>query len=154
MNEAVNWANAAAEIEQLALEELKMYRQLEGLMARQREAVDREDTEQLMKVVGVKQSVLERIGAIQKAVGPVKTSWADHAGQFEPEVRQRIETTFRQTGESIKAILEIEDETRRRLESRRDGMMGQIRNIDRGRQASKAYGYAAAPPEGTIERKG
>lgn len=154
MTDSANWASAAVEIEQLAAEELKMYRQLHGLMTRQREAVDREDTEQLMKVVGVKQSVLERIGAIQKAVGPVKTQWADHADQFEQGVRERIETTFRQTGELIKSILEIEDETQRRLATRRDGMMGQIKTIDRSRQASKAYGFAAPPAKGSIEREG
>jgi flagellar biosynthesis/type III secretory pathway chaperone len=59
-------------LEEASAEELKLYRQLAGLVDRQAEAVDRGDTEQLMKVVGVKQSVLEQIEALQQTTGPAK----------------------------------------------------------------------------------
>ncbi|MFW5798058.1 MAG: flagellar export chaperone FlgN [Planctomycetota bacterium] len=143
----------AEQLVRLAAEELKLYRQLASLLERQIEAIDRQDNDQLMKVVALKQGVLERAGEVGKTLSPWKTDWEARRGELPEEARTCMEEAFRETGQLLEGILRDEDQCRTRLESRRSELVPQMQRMNQVRRASKAYG-SGGPDKGIIEREG
>jgi hypothetical protein len=123
-----------------------LYGQLDALSERQRAVIEDDDADRLLSILGERQTIVDRIAMTNRDLEPVRVAWERLLERVRPECRSDV--ARRLEGLSVLAgrIAQRDDEDRRKLESRRNAIAGELASMNTSRRAVSAYGRPAAPP--------
>jgi len=140
-------------LKELLLAERQLYGQLREMTLHQQSCVERGDQNGLLSAVGEKQGVIDQLGQLEEELKGVKSDWQAARKTFEPVLLAELEEIIGQIGESIKGLLELEDECRRHLEDRRQEMLDRMKTVRNGKAAAKGYSPGSAGGSRFFDRK-
>ena len=130
-------------------EQVECYGRLAKLADLQHEHVQHGRTEDLLDVLGRRQEVLDRIGALERVIVPAKRAWPAYAGGLRPEQRALAETLLSETRRLLEQITAADMSDCLVLQQRKMNLGRQIsqtaaaKTVNR-RVAVGAYGAQAA----------
>ncbi|MGE5609852.1 MAG: hypothetical protein ACM359_11395 [Bacillota bacterium] len=128
----------------LALEQqVECYRRLAKLAAVQHEHVQREQTEELLQVLGHRQEVLEQITRLERTLAPVKKQWGTYAGRLDRAERARAEAMLGETRELLEQITTADRNDALVLQQRKINLGRQINQAAAAKQVNRNYAMAA-----------
>src|SRR3712207_715595 len=114
----------------LALEEqLGCYRRLAKLAEIQHEHVRQSRTEQVLEVLGQRQTVLDDVARLEQTIGPAKRGWREYVATLGAEDRNNAEQLLAETRRLLEEITTAD---------RNDAMVLQQRKLNVGRQINQA----------------
>ena len=127
-----------------ALEDLvTCYRRLGKLAEVQHEYVQREQTEELLGLLGMRQEVLNRIGVLEEVIVPAKKEWSDYLGRLGEEGRAKAETMLSETRRLLEEITTADRNDAMVLQQRKISLGRQIKAASSARQVNRTYAAAA-----------
>ena len=127
-------------------EQVGCYRRLAKLAAIQHEHVVREQTESLIEVLKSRQEVLERIGTLERLVGPAKKSWNAFVDPMSGEKRAKAEELLGETKRLLEEITISDQNDVLVLQQRKLNLGRQINQASAARQVNRTYAAAAYGP--------
>jgi hypothetical protein len=119
------------------------YRQLAKLADLQHGFVQEGQTEQLLDVLGKRQSVLDQIAALERTIGPSKRRWADYAAALPPAARGEAESLLAETRRLLESITAADRDDALVLQQRKLNLGRQINQAASARQVNRSYAASA-----------
>ena len=110
-------------------EQVGCYRRLAKLARIQHEHIQQSQTDALLEVLKSRQTVLDEIGRLERAVAPVQQSWNEFAKSLEEPNRGRAEALVTEARELLREITECD---------RNDVLVLQQRTLNLGKQINQA----------------
>ena len=123
--------------------QLDCYRKLAKLAEIQHEHVRQGRTEQLLDVLGARQSVLKEIADYEHVIAPAKRQWEDYAAKLTTEGRQEAEALLAETRALLERITSADRDDALVLQQRKLNIGKQIQQATSARQINKTYATAA-----------
>jgi hypothetical protein len=143
----------AAELLRSLQEQLDRYQDVKRLAERQRQMIEANDSEGLMRLLAEKQEQIARIGAIAAASASLRESWERERDAASPALRQRLEKTAEDLRAVLAEIVAIEDQGQAAILGAREAAGEAITKLQKGKAMHKAYGSGPRPPGGRIGDK-
>lgn len=136
-------------------EQVGCYRSLAKLAGRQHEYVQNDQTEQLLEVLREREGVLDRLAALEKAVGPARRDWANFAGGLSPGQRQRGEAMMSEARALLAEITEGDERDALALQQRKHRVGSEIRATASSAAVNRSYAASAygRPRVGGIDQR-
>ena len=130
------------------LEQRQIYLELEEHTRRQGEILLGGRTEEILALARAKESILERVERIETSIAPLKERWRSDRESLPAVVRDEVESALDGLHDTLAALISLEGEQQRSVESARLETAEELRKIDGGRRVHQAYSApnAAAPP--------
>jgi FlgN protein len=125
-------------------EQLTLCRGLDALSQRQSQAVARSDTDGLLRVLGERGVIIDRVGTINRLLEPfreAKASAMQHVAQ--PE-RDSISRSIAAIADLVERVQTRDDADKRMIEQQRSAAASELTELSRARGAVRAYGGSAA----------
>lgn len=119
------------------------YRRLAKLAEQQHELVQREQTEQLLQVLTLRQAELDQLAAHARAIAPAKARWAEYLAQLPPADRGRAQGLMAETKALLERITAADKNDVLVLQQRKLNLGRQIGQATAGRTVNRAYAAAA-----------
>jgi len=138
--EAVDPAGVVASFETMA----RLYRSLWRLSQRQRRLIETGDTAALMRVLGARQAILDRLKEIQPGVERAVEGWRSQGSAMAAPIRQRIRELLDETSDLLKRVMAADTEDSQRLAVRRATVADRLDRQQQVEQAARAYRAASA----------
>ena len=127
-------------IEKLNLE-LEVYTGLRDLSRRQMTIVEGgADINELLRIVGLKQALIDETDKLERIVGPIKREWTEISERLSSDARESIKGLLRRIQEVLREVVELENRARAILECRKEETGREINRVGKGARANKAYG--------------
>ncbi len=123
--------------------------QLYELAQRQSVLIDSSDMTQLLKVLAAKQHLIEAVRVIEKQLEPFHRQDPDARRWRSPEDRARCADHAAACGELLKQVMEMEKESERTLQAKRNRVAHQLEAAHAGGLARGAYHAQERPDEMT-----
>jgi hypothetical protein len=123
-----------------------LYRQLQELAARQSELVDGRDPEMLLRVLAGRQRLIDRLGAIDKELEPIRGDWQRIAQTLPAAQREEALALVASVQEILGEILARDERDTKTLGSQQQQVAAQIRATTAGKKMNAAYARQAGPP--------
>ena len=119
------------------------YRRLAKLAEIQHEHVQQARTEQLLEVLGLRQEVLEQVGACERAIAPAKRQWGEYVASLAPGERKEAETLMAETRRLLEEVTTADRNDALVLQQRKLSLGSQIGKATAARQVNRNYAAAA-----------
>lgn len=132
--------SAFRQIVSLLDEHRRLYQQLDGLSTRQAELIDADDADGLLAVLTERQSVIELLDHGQRKLGPARGDWERLSGEVSADDRDHVRLLLSDVTELAARIAARDEDDRRRMEARRDGIADEMLSLTKSRKAFAAYG--------------
>src|SRR5258706_1596813 len=127
-----------------ALEDLLgCYRRLGKLAEVQHEYVEREQTEELLGLLSLRQEVLDRIGILEETIGPLKKDSSAYLDRLGNNGRAQAEKLLSETRRLLEDITTADRNDAMVLQQRKISLGRQIRAASAARQVNRTYATAA-----------
>lgn len=128
-------------------EQRGVFERLEELARSQGELIEQDRTEELLALMGERQELIERAGAIAGELQPMRAGWDAIAGDASDAERAAVAGLARAVDALIGRIVEADRRDEQRLGARRAELSMELGGLSRGRSASNAYaGPSGARP--------
>lgn len=128
--------------------QLALFRRLDTLSRRQREAVSAGDTDRLLGVLGERQEVIDELERLGEQLRPIRRGWDSMLDRLPVNRRAEVRERLDALADLAAAIAARDEADRRVLEERRGVIAGEANTLGRARDAAGAYavpGAAASP---------
>jgi hypothetical protein len=119
------------------------YERLAKLAAQQHEHVQQGRTEQLLEVLGRRQEVLDRLGALERVVGPAKRQWTQFLQTLPAAESAEAERLLAETRRLLEGITAADCNDVLVLQQRKLNLGRQINQAASARQVNRNYAAAA-----------
>jgi hypothetical protein len=127
-----------------ALEDLVgCYRRLGKLAEVQHEYVEREQTEELLGLLSLRQEVLDRIGILEETIDPLKKDSSAYLDRLGSNGRVQAEKLLSETRRLLEEITTADRNDAMVLQQRKISLGRQIRAASAARQVNRTYATAA-----------
>jgi hypothetical protein len=113
--------------------------QLESLSARQSEAVRAGDTDVLLRVLGQRQSIVDRVSQINASLEPFRSQKESLLGRLGPAQRDGVVQKVGRIAALVESVRARDDADRASLEKQRSRVADELAGLTRGRGAAAAY---------------
>ncbi|MFG0328223.1 MAG: hypothetical protein ACF8SC_13270 [Phycisphaerales bacterium JB037] len=128
-------------------EQREVFERLEELARSQGELIDQDRTEELLTLMGERQELIERAGAISGELQPMRARWDTIAEDASDADREAVARLAEAVDALIARIVEADRRDEQRLGARRAELSLELGGLSRGRSASNAYaGRTPATP--------
>jgi hypothetical protein len=124
---------------------LGLLSELRNVAMHQSEAVDKQDLGELLQLLGRKQSLMDRLLAIQDLLRPFQQEDPETRQWSSPERRASCQTTKRKCDQWLQEILVMEQRAMEVMSSHRDAVSGQLVQATDAMRLSRAYGFESDP---------
>ena len=125
------------------LAQVDCYQRLTKLAAQQHEHVQQGRTEQLLEVLGQRQEVLDRLGALERVVAPAKRQWTQFVQTLPAADRTEAERLLAETRRLLEDITAADCNDVLVLQQRKLNLGRQISQAASARQVNRNYAAAA-----------
>ena len=115
---------------------------------RQRDVISASDSEALLKILGMRQRLVNELMRINRQLAPSKDDWEQIRVGLSADEREKVETTVSAVREELSWILNADQKDSESLSVRRGTIAREMATLDSARRAVSAYqpvGTAAAP---------
>jgi hypothetical protein len=112
---------------------------LDSLSARQTEAVGIGDTDGLLRILGQRQTLVDRVAAIGTALEPFREKRDGLLGRLAPTQREGIVQRVGKIAALVESVRARDDRDRMVLEKMRSGVADELANLTRVKGAAAAY---------------
>lgn len=141
IGEPVEWAPRLASILD---EQRRVCLELEQLSTQQAEWIQNGDTGSLMRVLGERQELINRLSHLNSELEPYRREWDWCMSRLPGEERTQMESAARELRVLVDRIWARDEEDRKALERQRSAVSAELTNLSRGRVAMNAYGIRPA----------
>ncbi|MEO0511694.1 MAG: hypothetical protein AAF108_02205 [Planctomycetota bacterium] len=124
----------------LVREQDALYAALEGLCARQRDAIEAGQTDELLAVLGERQGVIDEIVSVGEALGPLSAEWDRLVAEMPAEARGETQTLLGRIEGRMRSIAEHDEADQSSLRRHRETLSGVSAKARRTSGAVRAYG--------------
>jgi len=135
----------ARRMAELLQQQRETYLRLRELADTQRQAIETDQPEDLLRILGRRQQLITELTEINTALEPFRSRWSDLRRQLPAAERMKVGELIEEVQRLLEGILELDrgdcDELQRRTEQFRRNAVG----TTRGRMMNAAYAAAAAP---------
>lgn len=115
---------------------------LEALSVRQSATLDGADTDALLRILAQRQTILDRVTVINRALAPFRARKEELLARLGPPDRERVARTVGAIAAHVDSVRVRDDQDRRTLERMRTAVADELASLSRARGAAAAY----APP--------
>lgn len=115
------------------------YQQLQQLSHQQRALVDGSDPEGLLRLLGGRQRLINRLTVIDKELQPLRQRWQEIAESMDAHDRERALALVRQVQEILQDILKHDQADSKSLEQKKDEVASEIKKASQGKRMNQAY---------------
>ncbi len=132
---------------ELLEEQRTCYRQLKALAEKQRKLISDEDPEALLKILGERQQLVDRLTELNRELQPFRQEWAGTYTQMKSDRRQYVQEVLDEINTLLGSIMLMDKEDSRLLSARKESIRQQVVQTASGRMANTAYAahaYAGA----------
>ncbi|HZW09269.1 MAG TPA: hypothetical protein VFF69_05135 [Phycisphaerales bacterium] len=123
-----------------------LFTRLDALSREQGRLVRDEATDELLRVLGRRQELVEALEKASRETEPYRTRWDEVLAGAGPALRDRIRAQVERLAELAAGIASRDDADRREIERKRDQLAGELAGVGRVRGAVAAYGPGRARP--------
>jgi hypothetical protein len=128
----------------LALEQqVSCYQRLAKLAELQHEHVQQNHTESLLEVLGKRQSILDQVAQLDRAIAAARRQWSQYAAKLDPPSRDRAEYLLGETRRLLEQITNADRADAMVLQQRKLNLGRQIHQATAARQVNRNYATAA-----------
>ena len=124
-------------------QQVACYQRLAKLAELQHVYVQQGQTEQLLDVLGQRQTVLNELAVLERTVRPAKGAWAAFAAALPPDRRARAEAHLAETRRLLEQITAADRNDTLVLQQRQLTLGKQINQAAAARQVNRSYAAAA-----------
>jgi len=135
--------DTGSELIHLLTQQRLLYRQLKELTAKQSSLVDGADPEMLLRVLGDRQRLLDKLSAIDRRLQPIRKDWRQIAGNLPAAQKAEAQRLIGQVREILGEIITRDRHDSEALSSRQQKIAGEIRAASAGKKVHKAYAQSA-----------
>ncbi len=128
-----------AELKKLLAQQVIYYRELEGYSKDQGDMVARGDTESLISLLGSRQKVLDRLGAIADQMAVYRASWQDLWDGLGENDRKLVGGLVDASEDLLKGIIERDELDKANLSAAKDAIENQVQKTQNRGAAMNAY---------------
>lgn len=125
-------------------EQETLFVRLDALSKRQRALVEEERTDELLRLLTERQTVIDAVGGIAREVQPYRDRWEAVLAEASAEQRERFSEQIERVAELASRVAARDDADRKLMEQRRDTLAGELAGAGRARGAVAAYGGGKA----------
>ncbi len=130
---------SADEVIGLLTRQRELYGRLKGLAYMQRELVENNDPEMLLKVLANRQKIINQLTAVDKQLKPIRANWKEVSGKFSELERQRVNMLVDEVKKTIEEILSRDKADTDALTVKKDQVATELKKVRTCRQMSNAY---------------
>jgi hypothetical protein len=123
--------------------QIACYRRLAKLAERQRELIQLGQTEQLLQLLGMRQSELDQLSAHERSLAPAKKQWKVYLATLAEPARQRAEAMMTETRTLLEQITAADKNDVLTLQQQKLNLGRQINQTSANRSVNRAYATAA-----------
>ncbi len=116
-----------------------LYQQLFALGSQQSDFVEVGDAEQLLKVLGQRQHLIDQLQEIGTTLKPFRDAWPATWSRLTPDVKDRITRILDDIQKLIEQIMSKDEEDRVALTQHRSDMADQLQQVGQGTALNRAY---------------
>jgi hypothetical protein len=120
-----------------------LYRQLQQLAAKQSELVDGNDPEMLLRLLGGRQRLIDRLAGIDRELEPIRRDWQEVAQALPAAQRDEALGLVASVQEILGEILARDERDTRTLQGQQQRVAGEIRGATTGKRMNQAYAQSA-----------
>lgn len=145
----VTIARVAEAVVSLLRRQVALYERLEQFAERQRLFVSREDTQQLLSLLGERQRISTELAEISGRLEPVRRDWSSFRERMDAGAREEAERLWHESKTLLKRVLDRDEEDARVLAARKELVGRSLQSTRGAADALGAYGRktpAGAPP--------
>lgn len=126
----------------------EVYERLELLSLSQAQLIHEDQTDELLAVLGQRQSLIEQLTALNDELAPFTERWSELASRLSEQHREDLRQRFDEVGRLVESITRRDESDRRALEVRRSSVGSELQSLTRSRGAVAAYSRAQTPAGG------
>ncbi|MFA9478639.1 flagellar export chaperone FlgN [Phycisphaerales bacterium AB-hyl4] len=132
------------------------YAQLKQLADRQAALIAEGETEQLLGVLAQRQQLVDELGRLSEEIAPYRERWAQLSASLGDGDRQRVNALIESVEGLIEQIIEQDDRDRQQLQTAREQVGNQVKQVHHAGRAVNAYRAApvAGPGARFTDRRG
>ena len=123
----------------------EIYERLELISLSQAQLISEDQTDDLLSVLGQRQSLIEQLSALNDELAPFAERWNELAPRLSEEHREALRQRFDDVGRLVESITRRDEGDRRALEARRSTVGNELQSLTRSRGAVAAYARAQTP---------
>jgi predicted nuclease with TOPRIM domain len=135
-----------ARLAELLEQQESLFLRLDALSRRQSQLVLDEQTDDLLRVLGERQELVEALEQASREAEPYRRRWDEVLAAAAPAQRERIRAQVERLAQLAAEIAARDDADRREIERRRDRLAGDLAGVGRVRGAVAAYGPVRQRP--------
>jgi len=123
-----------------------LFRRLHALSLEQGRLVQEEQTDELLHVLGNRQKIVDELQQVSGKLEPFRDQWEQVLATARTEQREKYTMQVQVLGELAANIAARDDEDRKLLAKRRDGLAEDLSGVGRVQGAVAAYGPSSSRP--------
>jgi flagellar biosynthesis/type III secretory pathway chaperone len=133
----------------------RLYKQLQGLGAEQKQLVQSGDPERLLGLMSQRQRLIDELTQVSGELEPYRAKWDEHWAALDGESRARVGDLVRQVQDRLEQIMKQDEEDRATLAARRTQTAGDLQRMRQGASVNRAYApKVGAPVSRYADRQG
>lgn len=123
-------------------EQETLFVRLDALSKRQQSLVESERTDELLRVLTERQTVIDGIAGLARELQPFRDQWEAVLAEAKPEQRDRLAQQVERMADLAALVATRDDADRKLMERRRDSLAGELAGTGRSKGAVAAYAGA------------
>lgn len=123
----------------------EIYERLELLSLSQARLISDDQTDDLLAVLGQRQSLIEQLTVLNDELTPFAERWSELAPRLSEELREGLRQRFDDVSRLVESITRRDEGDRRALEARRSSVGSELQSLTHSRGAVAAYARVQTP---------
>lgn len=123
----------------------EIYEKLELLSLSQAHLISEDQTDDLLAVLGQRQTLIEQLTALNDEMAPFAERWSELAPRLSEQHREALRQRFDDVGRLVESITRRDEGDRRALEARRSSVGNELQSLTHNRGAVAAYARVQTP---------
>ncbi|MFG0259625.1 MAG: hypothetical protein ACF8LK_04650 [Phycisphaerales bacterium JB041] len=123
-------------------EQETLFVRLDALSKRQQSLVEGERTDDLLRVLAERQTVIDHIADLARQLQPYRDRWDAVLAEAKPDQRARLVCQVERMADLAAMVATRDDADRKLMERRRDALAGELAGTGRSKGAVAAYAGA------------
>ncbi len=127
-------------------EQETLFVRLDALSKRQHTLVEEERTDELLRLLGERQVLIDCIEDVGNELQPFRSRWESVLAEARPELHDRLTQQVERLAELASRVAARDDADRKLMERQRDTLAGELAGTNKARGAVAAYGAMPQRP--------